>query len=335
MQRVRILTGNHAGATIDLSYGKYMVGPDDEFEISISDWTSPTLELTLNENGELTGRWQRAKGGTADRQHRFLHFAPRAFGDIVLCAGPVDTPWPSDLRLLDQTFSPTPKRVARWAGSGLRKLAASTLIGGFMLMLCVAGGIAWMGAPAAQAQRESVDALMVRMHRALAPTGASALQVTPQGESVLIHGMVDDDAQARAVNSALDALATPRPVLRRLAVATSVAASIQFAVGIPDAQVKYLGQGAFSLHAATTDTQAAQQAVDRVRADLGPSVTRIDAKLDAIEKPATEMRILSSLKDDGISVVQTRDGVKHLVVIEPAHTVSVGKALSLRPTGAH
>jgi type III secretion protein D len=339
MKRLRILTGRHAGASLDLPSGQHHTGPDHDCDISINDWTFAPLQLSLDDSGEVTARWYLA--GSAEppatpSQHRFTDFQPRAFGDIVLCFGPVDQPWPSDLQLLDSTFQPTPQRVARWAGMRLRAGAASVVGGAVVLSLCVMASVLMMGAPKANKPAETVASVTARVQQLVSQSGVRGLkvEVDPSNRSgVLVSGMVETAAQSRSLSTALAGLSSTLPVLQRVAVASDVAESIRSSVGVAGAEVKYMGAGVFAYTAETNDAKAVRQAIDRVSADLGDAVRRIDVTLELGDKKPVDVPILSSMKDGEISVVQTRDGVKHLVVTEPERTVAVGKALSLPPTG--
>jgi type III secretion protein D len=63
-----------------------------------------------------------------------------------------------------------------------------------------------------------------------------------------------------------------------------------------------------------TDERAARAALDRMGADLAPAVKRIDASFEKIYPNDPLGPILSRSQLEGLSVVQTRDGVKHLVM---------------------
>jgi len=112
---------------------------------------------------------------------------------------------------------------------------------------------------------------------------------------------------------------SPFPLVQRVSVASDVAETIRSAVGLPGARITYQGQGVFSFAVKSSDVAATQAMLDRVRADLAPVVRRIDAVL---EEPPAKMPamspVLSALSAEGVSVMETRDGMKHLVMAEPA-----------------
>jgi type III secretion protein D len=336
MKRLRILTGRHAGASLDLALGPHTTGAEPDSDVAITDWTIAPLHIVVSDSDEVLASWSEADaaGVAVQQTHCFVDFEPRAFGDIVLCVGPADQAWPSDLQLLDSTFKPTPRRVARWAGARLRAGAASLLAGASVLALCVMGSVALMSAPKAEMPPETVASMTARVRQALAQAGQPELKVQPDRMGLLIVGMVESTEQAQAVNAAVHGIAGPVAVVLRVAVAAEVAETIRSTVGLAGAEVKHVGDGVFSYTGEAQDPKAVRQAIDRVSADLGDVVRRIDVTLEQTDKQTADIPILSSLKDDEISVVQTRDGVKHLVVAEPERAVSASKALSLPPTGA-
>jgi type III secretion protein D len=356
-KRIRILTGQHAGASLDLDTGHHSTGPDHDCDIAITDWTFAPLQISVGEGGEVVAQWAdttpavaglatAATTGTGTgtgpkplptQQHRFSDFQPHAFGDIVLCVGPLDQAWPTDLQLLDSTFQPTPQRVVRWAGTRLRASATSVLAGAGVLSLCVMGSVLMMEAPKASKPVETAASVVARVEHAIQQSGLAGLKVEGDGATtpgVLVSGMVATAEQARRLNSAIASVVTALPVTQRVSLATDVAESIRSTVGLAGAEVKYVGDRVFAFTGETPDAKAVRQAIDRVTVDLGDAVRRIEVTLEQGDKKPVEVPILSSMNDGEISVVQTRDGVKHLVVTEPENTVSVNTALSLRPPGA-
>lgn len=334
MKRLRILTGKHAGASLDLRPGQHSTGTDHAHDITITDWRFAPLHLVVAEDDQVSARWSESDGAGEhfERQHRFTDFEPRAFGDIVVCLGPVDAEWPTDIQLLDAIFRPTPGRMARWAGARLRA-RTSVLLGG-LLMACAIGTLGLMTAQQADrpAEKESLASLSQRVQQALARTGAPGLKVQPDAAGrLVVVGLVNSTEQARAVGAALQGVAGPVAVVPRVTVAAEVAETIRSSVGLAGAQVKHLGEGRFAFTGETQDPGSVRQAIDRVRADLGDVVSHIDVTLEQADQRPANVPVLSSMKDDEVSVVQTRDGVKHLVVTEPAPTAWVDQALSISP----
>jgi type III secretion protein D len=355
MKRLRILTGKHAGASLDLTVGNHSIGFDHDSDISITDWTFTPLRLVVSAGGDVVGCWfdelsgasgapgthalgHASEAGEPDptaehpaQSHRFVDFEPRTFQDIVLCLGPVDQTWPSDLQLLDKAFHPSPKRGGvKGTGSKLRTRAVTVLAGAAVLALCVAGSIGLVGTPQAAKPPETLLSVTGRVQQAMRTVSVNGLQVKADQNALVVSGMVENTEQASAVRNALGAISSPYAITQRYSVASDVAESIRSTVGLPSAQVKYMGDGVFAFAGDTADPKATRQAIDRVAADLTGVVRRIEVTLEQTEKKGADIPILSSLKDDDISVVQTRDGQKHLVVVEVDPGLGARKALSIQ-----
>ena len=345
MQRLRILSGQHAGATLDLTPGTHSIGPDHDCDISITDWTFPPLRLAVGHGGEVLASWggerdaaRRAGAATAlpaggvdpaARSQQFTDFEPCAFGDIVLCVGPVDKPWPADRQLLEAAFPPTAQRVAHWAGARLRARATTVIAGLSVLTVVAIGSISLVGTPRAARPVETIDSVVTKARQAVARAGAATLQVQAAQSTIVVSGLVETPEQRATVRAAVEALRGRFAVNHQFGVASEVAESIRSSVGLPGAEVKHLGDGVFSFTAESADAQATRQAIERVVADLGPLVRRVDTTLEQTEKKGAEPPILSSMRDDDVSVVQTRDGQKHLVLTPPETGVTVRRALSI------
>ena len=77
--------------------------------------------------------------------------------------------------------------------------------------------------------------------------------------------------------------------------------------------VSYLGEGVFAVGGASTDLDRLRGSVQRIAADLGPLIKRID--LVASELPPPErVRIGAMLAADDLQYVQTGDGTKHFSI---------------------
>jgi type III secretion protein D len=353
MKRVRILTGKHAGASLDLSVGSHSIGFDHECDISISDWTFTPLRLIVGADDNVIGCWfDESGGGSATptaapaalsegavavlaaehpaQSHRFNSFEPHAFRDIVLCIGPVDQDWPTDMQLLDKTFQPTPQRLAQWAGSRLRARATTVFAGVAVLALCsIVGTLVFTNEPQAVKPVDTLQTVTARLQSAIRVAGVNNLTIKADTAGLVVSGMVETNEQANAVRNALRSTSSPFPISQRFSIASDVAESIRSTVGLPSAQVKHLGDGVFAYAADTPNTKVAKQAVERVAADLSGVVKRIEVTLEETQKKPVEVPILSSMKDDEISIVQTRDGQKHLVVSEVDPAVTARQALSI------
>jgi type III secretion protein D len=323
-KRLRVLSGRHAGACLELAPGEHTIGPAHDNDIAISDWTAPTLVLCMGDQGDVHVRGLESNAAQtqvplgAPAQTDFanvLHeLQPARFGDIVICLGPTEGVWPTDMELLARLFEPAhvcepaheprPRRTAAYAASaGLVVAVASCLVA--VMVQASPQESAHVHVP----ERGAVASESLRL--AFNRLGIRGLQVRNEGGAISVDGMLETREQSRAALGAISELPMAAEIRPRFAVVEDVAESIRSSVGLPQAQIKHLGAGVFSFHADTVDPDATRAAVNRVAADLAPSVSRIDAVLEQTETAKRTISVLSSFSDGEVSVVQTRDGAKH------------------------
>jgi len=51
MQLLRILTGLHAGAQLQVAPGRHRIGSDDDADIRLTDWQGPDAVLNIDATG--------------------------------------------------------------------------------------------------------------------------------------------------------------------------------------------------------------------------------------------------------------------------------------------
>lgn len=197
-----------------------------------------------------------------------------------------------------------------------------------IVALVGAGWLVTASSRANEAPAPTLEASCAALQRTLDGVAAGRLSVRVSQGSLSIDGLIDNAEQLRAVNAALKASPLPYPLQSKVSVASDVAETIRNAVGLPGAQIAYKGAGIFSYSVKANDVAATQASLDRVSADLSPVVKRIDAVL---EEPAAPQppgpAVLSSLSADGVSVMETRDGVKHLVLtVDPDAVLADGRS---------
>jgi type III secretion protein D len=338
MRRLRILTGRHVGSSLDLDPGMHLIGANHGCDITVTDWTFVPLRLVVDEDGIVTAEWDASPADGATRadagasptsRHRFDDFVPRRFENVVLCVGPCEGDWPADVVLLDHIFQPTPERVAKWAGARLLRGRPAFAAGAGVLSLA-AVGIAWamFSGPSAPPP-PTLAAARGAMQRSLDQLNAGKLDVKVDNSTLVVTGIVETSDQAGQARALIEASRGLHPALQRFAVASDVAEAIRGAVGLPGATVKHAGDGVFTYTADAPDLNAARHAVDRAQADLSSVVRRIDVTIEHTA-PTDSTPILSRMTGDGLSVVQTRDGVKHLIVRSAADSpISTSELLSL------
>jgi type III secretion protein D len=327
MKQLRILSGKHAGATLDLSPGNHSLGKNDDTQITITDWTFDALNMHVGNDGKVSAQW--AASGASGLP--LADYIPVDFSGVVVCIGPQGGNWPSDEKLAAATQKASAD--GKVATTEKRRGPLVPAIAGVMVAL-VAGG--WLFAALSKPKEvppPTIEMVRASLQTSFDKTLSGRLVVTAERGSLLVDGMVDTPEQAREVSTILADQAPRYPLVQKVSIATDVAESIRSSVGLPNAEVSYKGNGAFSYAVKASDIAAAQASIDRVRTDLSPVVKRIDAVLEeSLGRPAIP-RLLSSWSAGSVSVMETRDGVKHLVITDaPSDVPVLGEVEAASPT---
>ena len=333
VRQLRILTGTHAGASLDLAEGRHTLGDRHDCDISITDWRFDEVTLRVGCDGTVLAQWG---GDAAPHALRFEDLAPIDFDGVVVCLGPCEAPWPARPQLLARLqpigraiAPPQPPAPARrvdrrvaWSGAA----AVSALV--------CAGWLATASSQPRDLRAVSLRAAHVALQRELDGSAGGRLRVSEQQGALVVEGLVDDTAQAQAAAHAMDEVPPQYEVARKVSVATDVIETIRAALDMPEARISYRGAGVFRVEVATADVEAARAAIARVAADLAPTVRRIDAVLDESAAPQPPMpAVLSSwVSGDGTTVMETRDGVKHLVPASDAASAAAAGDPAARPS---
>jgi type III secretion protein D len=319
MKELRILTGEHAGVRLQLTQQRYTIGADDDADIQLLDWVSDpavievTEELVVSISLDSTGL---SKGFA--NPDVLEDFVPKRINDIVFCVGPSDAAWPSDVDLIARLSQPSTVAVApsvvEQAGEPLKPARRLHMklrfVVGFMAMLAIGGGMSLRMAQEAKPPLKAPVPLKERISAVVSEQGFTGLEVVALGDRVAVRGMVPTAAQALSLHDRLEAV-KPGAIQHDYAAASQVAQNLSEALGLPNVEVTWRGGGVFAVTARTTDVEKLQDAIARIRGDLGPTVTRID--LQAIQESAVNSHPISAALDAGqLKYVQTRDGVKHL-----------------------
>ena len=336
MKLLRILTGVHAGAQLRLARQRYLVGGDAQADIVLTDWREEPVCLAVGDDGQVVvqrpGSGAHADAAADKRQPEaqldyFDDLVPRRFGDIVLCVGPTDAPWPSDVRLLESLVAPASrkrKKKRRQPDDGLRPEGGRRVFVAAGVTLSVALLVVFVGVIGMRGGADAVAAepLQVKVARALQAANVSGVSVrTAQDGSVSVEGMVFDGGEASRLRAALAPFIGQR-VAHRYASATDVAQAIGDALANPGLAVRYRGDGEFIVTGASVDLTAVRAKLQRIGADLGQHVSRIT--LSASELPPPQTVPTNALMSTGdMQYVQTRDGTKHLVIRSPQREISV------------
>jgi type III secretion protein D len=332
MKQLRILSGAHAGAFLDLSPGTHTLGRADDCDITLTDWSLEALALRIGADGVVTAQWS----GAQPRGLRMDDLAPVDFGGLVACIGPCDAVWPPDAQLLAalrSSAAPGPFVTLRSSAIASRRGIAS----GFAAVMVAAIGLVWLASASSSPRDDGKGTLAstrVALQQQLDALAPNRLAVSSTAGALSVDGLVDTPEQARAVTIAMDAVPPRFPLMRHVSVATDVAESIRGALGLPGAQVSYRGARVFSVAVESADVAATQAAINRVAVDLSPLVRHIDAVLQETPEARVSMpAMLSTLTADGVSVMETRDHVKHLVITNVA--ADAADPILIAPAAGH
>lgn len=340
IKQLRILSGAHAGAFLNLSPGTHRLGRTDDCDITITDWRLDALALRLGVDGMVTAQWQ----GTSPRGLRLDDLVPVDFDGVVVCTGPCDGVWPADAQLLAglrPSTAPGPFVALRKGGLANKR----GLVSGLAAMSVAVLALGWL-VSASSSPRDAgivtIASARADLQHTLDALAPGRLEVSQSADALMVDGLVDTPAQARAVSAAMDAVPPRFPLMRHVSVATDVAETIRGALGMPGAQVSYRGARVFSVLVESADVSATQAAIDRVATDLSPLVRHIDAVLQETPEARAPMpATLSTMTADGVSVLETRDHVKHLVITdatppdEPASAATAPPARAPAPRRPH
>ncbi len=318
MQQLRILTGQHAGAQLRLVHRAYRIASDEEADIQITDWDHAPLVLVVEHKDSgvsMVLHHCGEDGQAAQLLGPLVDFMPRSFGDIVMCAGPDEASWPSDMALLARLMAPKPAPAR--AGGRSVGLTLSAVLSVVVLLGGIAGVVLMQPVASAPVAPPSP---MERVQQALRHAGVSGLTIRPSSRHVLVEGLLPTSAETARVRAALQGFGD-EVVLHRYAAASDMVRQINDALHRPGLQVAYVGAGVFKVDGDVADPARLREDVRRVAADIGPLVVRIDVAVkEAL--PSGGVHVGSMLQGDDLHYVQTADGTKHLSLQTSADDLS-------------
>ncbi|KTF30149.1 HrpD5 family protein [Xanthomonas translucens] len=310
---IRILTGRHAGARIPLSPGRYQLGPEDNADLQLTDWTGPSLTLEIDADANV----RYADDTQADVAQALQPYVPVCFDAIVLCTGPSDQPWPDELQLLRDALQPRPASPPASAPAAaplaLRRRRFAWIAAVTVLALSLT---AWRyDAPRANA-KSAAQTQMAQAQQAFARMGQTELRLRAVQDQVEIEGMVRSTADAQRVEHWLER--HPGPWLTHFGVAQTLIESMNESLHEPNLKIRYCGHGVYEVNGASEHPDTVAQRLEQLRHDMGPHVVRIDARLRALDpRDALPSTYDTALSVDELHYVETPDGSKHFTDISP------------------
>ena len=303
--QLRILTGIHAGARLDLQPGSYELGTDPQVDIRIEDWPGCSLIIEVDADGQV--RYHSDALPTTP----FVALHPVRFGPLVLCLGDSAADWPDDVALLERLLSPAATPPPPPPCRSKRKAVRAVV--GAMLALSVAALLPSMlpaflsNAAPARSQDNQVN----QVRSVLKQLGLREARVEQVGTRVRVEGLVTSSADAARLRAQLHRY--QRGVTVDVAVVDEVLATLRDTLADRDLSVSYDGQGIFSIAGSSDNAERAIRRIADLRSDLGPEIRKLHVDVtqqDPSVKPPANYD--AALLVDGLHYVETPDGTKHL-----------------------
>ncbi len=320
-KELRILTGFHAGARIKLNPTTMSIGAEATADILIQDWNEGTMQLATDAQDRVTI----AAAGAADAPSTLDDFIPRRFGDVVLCAGPQDAPWPSDVQLLETMLAAPaaadaapdePARVppaprASWTRTGLVAMLVGS-VGAGALALTVGTTSQAANHPLAQAGIADVRSALERLQE-------PGIEVREQASGFVASGIVANGAAARRAHASLRSVAGSR--LRwQVKPADDIARELAESLHEPNVKVRYAGAARFEVTGTARQPGAVRDVVERFRNDMAPLALAVGVKVERIDELAVAGKVDSALSADSVRYIESSDGTKNFLADASGNT---------------
>ncbi|PPU95386.1 serine kinase [Xanthomonas populi] len=303
--QLRILTGTHAGARLDLQPRSYTLGSDAQAEIWIEDWPGCSLIIEVDADGQV--RYRSDTFPTTS----FVALHPVRFGPLVLCIGDPVADWPDDVALLERLLSPaatleapSPPRSRR---NAMRAVVCAMLaVAAAALLPSLLPAFLSDAAPP-----RSQDNQLNQVRSLLRRLGLREVRVEQVGTRVRVEGLVVSSADAARLRAQLRRY--QQAVTVDVVVVDEVLATLRDTLADRDLSVRYDGQGVFSIAGSSDNADRAIRRIADLRSDLGPEIRKLHVDItqqDPSIKPPSNYD--AALLVEGLHYVETPDGTKHL-----------------------
>ena len=314
-KELRILTGFHAGARIKLIPTTMSIGAEATADILIQDWSEDTMQLATDAQDRVTI----AAAGAADAPSTLDDFTPRRFGDVVLCAGPRDALWPSDLQLLeamlatpaaddaapaDDAVPAHPAPRASWTRTGLVAMLVGS-IGAGALALTVGGTSQAANHPLAQVGMADVRGALDRLQE-------PGIELREQPNGFVASGIVANGAAARKAHASLRSVAGSR-LHWQVKPADDIARELAESLHEPHVTVRYAGAARFEVTGTAHQPGAVRDVVERFRRDMAPLALTVGVKVERIDELGIAGKVDSALNADSVRYIESSDGTKNFL----------------------
>lgn len=321
-KHIRVLAGAHAGACLDLTPGRWTVGPDAQASIRISDWAGDPIALLVDtEHGVLI---ESDDGGST-----WDDLTPRRFGEVILCVGPAGEAWPSDLALLERVLSPaatdtgshsvaaaqapaceTPAPTRPRARKGWMGVTAVALLTPCALLLASTREPSSAAHSAATAQVPLIE----RVRTCLALHRIDGLQIEQHDNEIIVHGIVTSANEELA--TLRDLRAVSASVRTDLSIAQEVIENLRESLQEPGLRISYLGSNRFSITGPAVHPERVRATADHVRSDLGGNIKDIALDITQARVRDPKADATSALSVDELSYIESSDGTKDFLAAQ-------------------
>jgi len=318
-KQLRVLTGVHAGARLELTFGILRIGREAHADIQISDWTDAATDLDYRSDGIIT----LGAAGTGPTAPPLYDWIPRRYHDIVLCVGPADEVWPADLALLQRMLASPPDRNLPPPGPAVSRSRASvvrlSVVAATAAALCGTAVLAVSSRTPKGPPPNSQAGRWLTTDRILAQLKPLDLHPSHQGDHILVAGMVPTVKDADAATEALRGV-PGAAIETHITAADTIVDDLHASLGEPGLTVNYLGDGGFRIAGVTSHIDHVQSTVERIRADYGTVIKRV--AVDVKEQGATVDNASSTLTDGSIHYVELADGTKNFATVNQPEPVA-------------
>lgn len=313
---LRILTGRHAGARVLLESQQLIVGLHNDVDVQITDWSEDSILLQREDASVF---YSTAQSNSNPSKHLFPWLSAQRFGSVVLCIGPADEPWPSELSLLQTMMAPISTKTIPSVDqkrdkpkTTINKQWHFPLFARFALLtVCAASLVAWHGRPKTQEKVAANPQLLLdRLQLTLLENGLSDIHAHREGNDIIINGFVRNREDYSRLQRWLDV--NPGHWREHVYDANAIAEAMYEALGDQSLRVEYVNQGIFRITGTTSNSNAIKQRIAQISTDFSDQISGIQLAINAIDPQRQLPRnYASALAQRGLYYVETPDGTKH------------------------
>jgi len=331
-KEIRVLTGFHSGAQIELGTTVMSIGAHAEADILINDWSEGPMQLQIDAQDNVTIGVPGGPGGPVSLRE----FEPCRFGDVVLCAGPAGARWPTDVKLME-TMLAARRESRKYDGEQddivfpantsppvtLRSRAAPWARAGLAAVLIGSAGAAALALPAGTSELGPAGTAPTRtladLQQALARLQADGVTVTQRAERFVVSGIAATAGNEQALRTSLTEVAGSH-LTWNVKAADEIARALAESLHEPDLHVRYLGNATFRVSGTAQRPSTVRDVVERFRADMAPLEARFNVEVGRSDELRVSGTVDAALAVDGVRYVESSDGTKNFLANDAQNT---------------